>query len=101
MNQGGEQMEETGKGRGTEESDNVEVLGGPAVRLTDRDRHAMAHLAVTRLLSSEQLQRLIYPERSEKNLHKRLLMLSGIGKAGGQVKYLRRIQYRTYDGHVR
>ncbi|MHB8876063.1 MAG: replication-relaxation family protein [Myxococcaceae bacterium] len=73
--------------------------GAPeTLRLTDRDRHLIAHVARVRLLSTEQLGRLAYPGRHEKNLQKRLLVLGGIGKAGAAEPYLRRIPWRDYDG---
>jgi hypothetical protein len=73
---------------------------GAGLRLTDRDRQLMGLLATVRALSTEQLCRLLYPERSAFNLKKRLRALAGVGRHGLSKPYLERVTYRSWEGRL-
>lgn len=66
------------------------------VRLTDRDRHLMALLAVARYLSEPQLSQVMFGGRQQA-ARKRLADLAG-DESGTALAYVRRLTYRTYDG---
>ncbi len=66
------------------------------IRLTDRDRHLMALLAVARYLSEPQLSRVMFGGRQEA-ARKRLADLAG-DETGTALAYVRRLIYRTYEG---
>jgi len=68
-------------------------------RLTDRDRQLAGLLAVARYLSTEQLSKLLYAGRNIDNMRRRFLRLAGEGSRGFRPAYLRRLFYRTYEGH--
>src|SRR5258707_15310037 len=68
-------------------------------RLTDRDRQLTGLLAVARYLSTEQLSKLLYAGRNIDNMRRRFLRLAGEGSRGFRPAYLRRLFYRTYEGH--
>ncbi len=68
-------------------------------RLTDRDRQLTGLLAVARYLSTEQLSKLLYAARNIDNMRRRFLRLAGEGPRGFKPAYLRRLFYRTYEGH--
>jgi len=68
-------------------------------RLTDRDRQLLGLLAVARYLSTEQLSRLLYASRNVDNMRRRFLRLAGEGSRGFRPEYIRRLFYRTYEGH--
>src|SRR5262249_40924000 len=68
-------------------------------RLTDRDRQLIGLLAVARYLSTEQLSRLLYASRNVDNMRRRFLRLAGEGSRGFRPAYIRRLFYRTYEGH--
>jgi hypothetical protein len=68
-------------------------------RLTDRDRQLIGLLAVARYLSTEQLSKLLYASRNVDNMRRRFLRLAGEGSRGFKPAYIRRLFYRTYDGH--
>ena len=68
-------------------------------RLTDRDRQLIGLLAVARYLSTEQLSRLLYASRNVDNMRRRFLRLAGEGPRGFKPAYIRRLFYRTYEGH--
>jgi hypothetical protein len=61
------------------------------VRLTDRDRLVVKHLAVARYFTREQLWRLVFPKRAESIACERL---GGLKKMG----LIRRVPYRSWDG---
>ena len=67
-------------------------------RITDRDRQLIGLLAIARYLSTEQVSRLFFPGRHPETSRKRLLMLAGEGTGGIARPYLRRLQYRSFDG---
>jgi hypothetical protein len=56
-------------------------------------------LAVARYLSTEQLSKLLYAARNVDNMRRRFLRLAGEGPRGFKPAYLRRLFYRTYEGH--
>lgn len=64
-------------------------------RLQDRDRELIAHLAVTRYLSTEQIARLMFPGRHTSVTRKRLRKLEG---GEGTAAYVRRLTWRTFEG---
>ena len=68
-------------------------------RLTDRDRQLTGLLAVARYLSTEQLSKLFYAGRNVDNMRRRFLRLAGEGPRGFKPAYIRRLFYRTYEGH--
>jgi len=68
-------------------------------RLTDRDRQLLGLLAVARYLSTVQLSRLLYASRNVDNMRRRFLRLAGEGPRGFRPAYIRRLFYRTYEGH--
>src|SRR5229473_5433676 len=68
-------------------------------RLTDRDRQLTGLLAVARYLSTEQLSKLLYQTRNIDNMRRRFLRLAGEGPRGFRPAYIRRLFYRTYEGH--
>jgi protein involved in plasmid replication-relaxation len=68
-------------------------------RLTDRDRQLTGLLAVARYLSTEQLSKLLYAARNIDNMRRRFLCLAGEGPRGFKPAYIRRLFYRTYEGH--
>src|SRR5438309_7056313 len=68
------------------------------VRLTERDRHLVTHVARVRLLSTQQLGALMFPGRNQKNLEKRLLALAGLGAGGMDEPLLMRRTWRDYEG---
>jgi hypothetical protein len=68
-------------------------------RLTDRDRQLTGLLGVVRYLSTEQLSKLLYAARNIDNMRRRFLRLAGKGPRGFKPAYIRRLFYRTYEGH--
>ncbi len=76
----------------------VAVLFRRRMRLTDRDRQLMGILSWVRYLTEEQIGQLTYASRNRINLRKRINLLAGLGEKGFQPPYLRRLQYRTYEG---
>src|SRR5260370_37508429 len=68
-------------------------------RLTARDRQLTGLLAVARYLSTEQLSKLLYAARNIDNMRRRFLRLASEGPRGFRPAYLRRLFYRTYEGH--
>src|SRR5712692_9355633 len=68
-------------------------------RLTDRDRQLTGLLAVARYLSTEQLSKLLYASRNIDNMRRRFMRLAGEGSRGFRPAYIRRLFYRTYEGH--
>src|SRR6266852_5895440 len=68
-------------------------------RVTDRDRQLIGLLAVARYLSTEQLSKLLYGARNIDNMRRRFLRLAGEGPRGFKPAYIRRLFYRTYEGH--
>src|SRR6266852_2098229 len=68
-------------------------------RLTDRDRQLTGLLAVARYLSTEQLSKLLYAARNIDNMRRRFMRLAGEGPRGFKPAYIRRLFYRTYEGH--
>jgi hypothetical protein len=68
-------------------------------RLTDRDRQLTGLLAVARYLSTDQLSKLLYAARNIDNMRRRFLRLAGEGPRGFRPAYIRRLFYRTYEGH--
>src|SRR5713101_646236 len=69
-------------------------------RVTDRDRQLIGLLAVARYLSTEQLSKLLYRARNIDNMRRRFLRLAGEGPRGFKPAYIRRLYYRTYEGHL-
>ena len=68
-------------------------------RPTDRDRQLIGILGIVRYLSTEQLCRLFYAGRNPHNMRKRLRWFAGEGALAFKPAYLRRLFYRTYEGH--
>src|SRR5260370_29155339 len=68
-------------------------------RLTDRARQLTGLLAVARYLSTEQLSKLLYASRNIDNMRRRFMRLAGEGPRGFKPAYIRRLFYRTYEGH--
>src|SRR5229473_1405771 len=68
-------------------------------RLTDRDRQLTGLLGVARYLSTEQLSKLLYGSRNIDNMRRRFMRLAGEGPRGFKPAYIRRLFYRTYEGH--
>src|SRR5713101_7639687 len=68
-------------------------------RLTDRDRQLTGLLGVVRYLSTEQLSKLLYAGRNIDNMRRRFMRLAGEGPRGFKPAYIRRLFYRTYEGH--
>jgi hypothetical protein len=72
--------------------------GGRANRVTERDGQLMGMVALARYLSMEQLRRLFFPAATEKVARKRLARLAGEWDAKSGSAYIRRVQYRVWDG---
>lgn len=68
---------------------------GRMIRLHERDRELLGHLAVVRYLSTEQIAQLVFPGRHITRAQQRLRELSG---GEGRVAYVRRLIWRTFDG---
>ena len=68
-------------------------------RPTDRDRQLIGVLGIIRYLSTEQLCRLFYAGRNPHNMRKRLRRFAGEGALSFKPAYIRRLFYRTYEGH--
>src|SRR5438309_859877 len=91
-----------------------QVVGSGPVRgaeLTDRDKQLVGYLATARFLSSEQIQRLVYPGRLMKVCRRRLLRLAGLWKTSSRARapanspnenfvppFLRRREFRALTG---
>lgn len=65
------------------------------VRLHERDRELLGHLAVVRYLSTEQIAQLMFPGRHSTRAKQRLRELSG---GEHNIGYVRRLTWRTFDG---
>src|SRR5260370_31223239 len=68
-------------------------------RLTTRDRQLLGVLATARYLSSEQIHRLFFPGRTEAAWRGRLFLLGGLGKQRKPLAYVRRLRFRSFEGH--
>src|SRR3954469_5861205 len=63
------------------------------VVLTARDRELFVHLAISRYLTSEQIDKLVFPGKTASIAPRRLRRL-----ASGKHQYVRRLPFRTKDG---
>jgi Replication-relaxation len=66
-------------------------------KITPRDRLLIGFLALARYLTSKQIARLVFPGRADSTVSERLNLLA---QAGDPRAYLRRLQYRTYEGKI-
>ena len=86
------EVRDGGKGR----EDGKKELRG--IRVTERDEHLLGTLATARVLSTDQVRRLFYPDQSETTARLRLEGLAGNAGRELRANLVRKETYRSHEG---